>query len=113
MFRTITKVPLEIIQQFTADHPQITLRNYKHENQPIAFIKTTEVKTKKSLEVSPTEQNLDTIIRSQQMDNNPNETSEAGFISTLSDGGTLFSSHTTNNLSQKRLENNNKNKNKK
>ena len=52
---------------------------------------------------------MDTMTQLKPMNSNLNETTESNFNSTLFDDGTLFSSHTVNNISLIDLENNNNN----
>ena len=76
------------------------------ENQQFTFTNIT-VNTKASLEESPIDI-MNTIIHSQPMNSNLNETTETDSNSTLLVDGPLFSSHTVNTLSPIDLENKNK-----
>ena len=72
-------------------HSQITLQNHNAENHPFTFKNITDdLNANTSLEESTITQNLDTIICSQPLDKNLNETTEPDFSSTLLDHGPLF-----------------------
>ena len=69
---------------------------------------------KTSLEESPTDHNMETLIHSQPMDSKLNETTETDFNSTLLDDGTLSSSHTVNTpslIDYTKIKNTNQNNN--
>ena len=105
-FITTTGVSSEGIQKLKINHEQIQLQNHNAKNQAFTFTNIIE-NTNTSLEVSTIEQDMDTIVHSQTMGSNLNETTETDFNSLLLDDGPLFSSYRVNTLSLIGLENNN------
>ena len=89
-FITITEVPSENIQNYTTNYVQQLFKFPNITKNPsFTFINFTD-NTNTSLEASPKQQKMDTIVHSQPMECNSNETTETDFNLALQDDGTLF-----------------------
>ena len=83
-FITINEKLSEIIPRLKIDHEQIQLKSHNAENQIYTLTNITNT----SLEASPT---IDTIIHSQHMDSNSNETTETDLFHIIKRGNTILS----------------------